>query len=56
MKRFRHTDFRNAVSENNKRQSAFHADDGDAWYAALEISAKNARKVNFVLYKIPVKN
>lgn len=38
----------------NLWQSDFHAYDGYAWYAAQETSAKNSRKVNFVLYKIPI--
>lgn len=38
----------------NQWQSTFHANDGYAWYAAREASEKNPRKLNFVLYKIPI--
>ena len=38
----------------NQWQSVFHANDGYAWYATLDVYDKKTRKLNFVLYKIPI--
>lgn len=39
---------------NNQWQSKFHVSDGYAWYSVQEQSEKNRRKMNLVLYKIPI--
>jgi len=38
----------------NQWQSIFHANDGYAWYVALDAAGKKARNLNFVLYKVPI--